>query len=592
MPRKKLGESLQERGKISKQALEKAIQEQAGTAVLLGELLLNRGLVSKADLVASLEEVGRTPYTDPSSATVSERILQFIPGKIASRYCALPLALEGGKLVVVMERPHDLHALQELSFVSGLQIVARFGFRDEIMSAIRKHYKDLDAEQAEESSAPSIEFFTTTSTQRNQEAIQEFQAELQKRLTPAVHLVSAIIAEAAAKRASDIHIDPQTEGLIVRIRVDGILRDLMEVPSRLQASLISRIKILADMDIAERRTPQDGRLLVAIGQERRDLRVSTLPTHCGEKVVIRLLDSRAALVRFQDLGLWEEHADLIGHLLKMPQGMILVTGPTGSGKTTTLYAALSFLHSRNLNIITVEDPVEYRMEGVNQVQVHEKAGLTFPSCLRSILRQDPNVIMIGEIRDGETAEIALQAAQTGHLVLSTLHTRDSIAAITRLIDLGVPNFQVASMVTAVIAQRLVRRLCECRHEVAAHPEYIRMMNEVGLIDPHPKMSIPVGCPACDKTGYRGRVGVYEMLVFDEAISESVRSGAGPLGILRVARANGLRTLPEDALLKVKMGLTSLEEATRVVLFKNPELGGARKESGTQAAKPRDWQRRT
>jgi type IV pilus assembly protein PilB len=591
MPRKKLGESLRERGKISHQDLEKAIKEQAGNALLLGELLLKRGVVAKEDLIPSLAEVTRTHYVDAQSAPVSAEVLELIPAKVARRYCALPLEREGSRLVVVMARPQDLQALQELAFVSGLAVVARFGFREEIEEAIQKRYEGHEEEpaeanaellaQVEEANGPDVEFVTATSTQRNLDAIREFQAELKKQTTPAVRLVSTMIAEANAKRASDIHIDPQARGPVVRIRVDGILRDLMAVPARLQDSLVSRIKILADMDIAERRMPQDGRLLVAIGRERRDLRVSTLPTQYGEKVVIRILNSTANLVSFHDLGFWEEQADLLGHLLNIPQGMLLVTGPTGSGKSTTLYASLSSLRSRTLNIITVEDPVEYRLEGVNQVQVNEKAGRTFAATLRSILRQDPNVIMVGEIRDTETAEIALRAAQTGHLVLSTMHTRDSVSAIARLLDLGVPPFLIGATLTGVIAQRLVRRLCECRGEVAASTEFQRGMKAAGIKEVQPKMYIPVGCPKCDNSGYLGRVGVYEMLVFDEALSEAVRTGAGLAEIRRMAQAHGMRSLEEDALLKVKLGLTSLEEAMRVLSFKNVIFGGFKPERGEQ-----------
>ena len=275
---------------------------------------------------------------------------------------------------------------------------------------------------------------------------------------------------------------------------------------------------------------------------------------------------RSALVGFQDLGLWEEHADVLGSLLKAPTGMLLVTGPTGSGKTTTLYASLNFLRSRTVNIITVEDPVEFQLEGVNQVQVNEKAGRTFAASLRSILRQDPNVIMVGEIRDTETAEIAVRAAQTGHFVLSTMHTGDSAGAIARLMDLGIPPFLIASALTAVIAQRLIRRLCQCRVEVVASPEYLQAMESVGIPNQTNTMFIPVGCPDCAQAGYRGRVGVYEMLVFDDALAEIVRSNAGLSEIRRVAAANGMRTLQADAMLKVSMGLTSFEEAQRVVSF--------------------------
>jgi type IV pilus assembly protein PilB len=572
MARKKLGETLRDRGKISQKDLLEAIEEQAGKAGFLGELLLQRGLVSKTDLVVSLEEVTRTAYVDATSVKVDPKILGLVPLKIARRFCVLPVQIENDKLVIVMLKPQDMLALQELSFASGMHIAPRLGIRDEVEEAINKNYGSTPQEEMAGSSksrpsSPKIEFNAVSSKQRNLEAVLEFQADLMKRSTPAVVLFSDIVSEAMAKRASDIHIDPQKDSPVVRIRVDGILREMAKVPPRLQDSLVSRIKILADMDISERRAPQDGRLLVTVGEEKRDLRVSTLPTQYGEKVVIRLLDGKSSLVPFKNLGLWEEQADLLTHLLSLPQGLILVTGPTGSGKTTTLYSALNLLRTRNLNIITVEDPVEYRVDGVNQVQVNEKAGRTFAASLRSILRQDPNVIMVGEIRDTETAEIALRAAQTGHMVLSTMHTRDSVSAVARLMELNVPAFLVSASVSAVIAQRLVRKLCKCRAEVAASREYIETLRDAGVCDDARRMYIPVGCPDCDDVGYRGRIGIYELLLFDEAVAEAVRSGGGPTAIRQAAQENGMRSMQEDGLLRAQIGITSLEEVARVVNFK-------------------------
>jgi type IV pilus assembly protein PilB len=568
--RKKLGESLQERGKISSKDLAGAIEEQAGKAELLGEQLLRRGLVSKDDLVTSLEEITQIPYVDASKAEVNANALKLVPAWVARRFCVLPLHVNNKKLEVVMLEPHDLPALTELQFVAGMEIAPRFGFRKEIESGLDMHYMGTGAETSqadqEDNSKPKIEFIATSTRQRTLDAIREAQAELLNMPTPAVRLFSDIVIQASAKKASDIHIDPQTSGPVVRIRVDGILRELTKVPPSLQNALVSRIKILADMDIAERRMPQDGRLLVCIGEERRDLRVSTLPTQYGEKVVIRLLDGGSAFVHLQGLGLWQEQADLLLHLLNQPQGMILVTGPTGSGKTTTLYSALNILRSRSLNIITVEDPVEYQLDGVNQVQVNERAGRTFAVSLRSILRQDPNVIMVGEVRDTETAEIALRAAQTGHLVLSTMHTQDSISAVARLIDLNIPAFLVASTLSAVIAQRLIRRLCECRDEVAPSREYIDVLQNAGISELPNKMYIPSGCSNCDNTGYKGRVGIYEMLLFDESVNNVVREGGSPSEVRKAARTGGMRSLQEDGILKASLGLTSFEEVSRVVSF--------------------------
>ena len=413
-----------------------------------------------------------------------------------------------------------------------------------------------------------MQFFTAGSSEKSKAAIEEFEAELRNERTPAVRLVSAVLYAAATKRASDIHIEPQGEATTVRIRVDGVLRELTHIPKELQASVISRVKILSDMDIAERRTPQDGRFLVKISDRDLDLRVSTLPTHYGEKIVMRLLDPAATRVAFSTLGFSDDNTKVLNATLSSPQGMLLVTGPTGSGKTTTLYSALNFIRSPTVNIITVEDPIEYKIEDINQVQINPKAGLTFATCLRSILRQDPNVIMVGEIRDTETAEIALQSAQTGHLVLSTLHTNDAVSAITRLLDLNTPAFLVASSVSAVIAQRLVRKLCSCRDEAPMTNEQASRFLSAGIVDFGSKIYIPAGCAQCDNSGFKGRVGIYEVLVLDEQMRGAVRSGMRDEEIRNMARSGGMRLMQEDALEKVKQGITTLDEVLRVVPFES------------------------
>jgi type IV pilus assembly protein PilB len=582
--KKRLGDLLRERGRISHQDLDRAIQEQQGKVTLLGELLLERGLLAKEDLIDALQEITSVRYEDCQSAASGADVLALLPRSVAARNCVLPLSVEGKKLTVVMAEPQNLSAIDELRFISGMEISPRLGFRAEIMAAIERCYAQnaaalreaeeelVEAEEkfleiADESTA-DIEFFTSVTNESNQDALREFAAEMRKERTPAVRLVSAIIAAAVAKKASDIHIDPQARGTMIRLRVDGILRDLMQVPQHMQASLTSRVKILSDMDIAERRAPQDGRILVRIKSGKIDLRVSTLPTHYGEKIVLRLLDPHATQVGFLELGLSGEQLKTITTTLAKPQGMLLVTGPTGSGKTTTLYAALNALRTRAVNIITVEDPVEYMLEGINQVQVNVKGGRSFASCLRSILRQDPNVIMVGEIRDAETAEIALTAAQTGHFVLSTLHTNDSVAAIVRMLDLGVPAFLIASSVSAIIAQRLVRRLCTCRRELDMTPENRARLFAAGVTDLKSTLFAPAGCPECDGMGYRGRVGIYENFIIDKEVSEAIRTGAKPDEIRSLARHSGLKLLQEEALEKVWAGITTLEEVLRVIPFES------------------------
>ena len=587
MKKKRLGEVLRERGHISLDTLSKAIEEQGEKLVRLGELMLERSLVAKEDLVAALAEVTGVPYVDCGTVRVEKSVLKLIPRGVAQRCCALPLVRDGSLLVAVLAEPQNLQALDELRFTSGMNIAPRFGFRSEILAAIEAHYVEKDPAEAAaipegeffysvESDIPEMEFISTSSRQSNQEAMQELQAEIARRPTPAVHLVSSVIAAANSERASDIHIDPQAGDTVIRIRVDGMLRELQRIPRTLQNSLVSRIKILSDMDIAERRAPQDGRFLVQMAKKKFDLRVSTLPTQYGEKVVMRLLEPHAPLLGFADLGLAREMEEELRRVLAVPQGMLLVTGPTGSGKSTMLYACLNILRKPTVNIITVEDPVEYALESVNQVQVNAKADLTFASCLRSILRQDPNVIMVGEVRDRETAEIALKAAQTGHLVLSTLHTNDSIAAITRLLDLQIAGFMIAASVTAIMAQRLVRKLCPCHKEVTATARYAARLIAAGLLEPVDTERIPVGCADCNHTGYKGRVGIFEMLVFDEPIRDAVRCGGRIDEIRHLARSCAVKRMQEEALEKVRLGVTTLDEVLRVVPFDTHLAAGCAK----------------
>ncbi len=585
MARKRLGDVLKEQKRLSAADLEKALNEQQGGSLLLGEMLMQRGLVSKDDIVAALEEVTHFRYVDARFATIEKAMLKLVPRAAAERYSALPMVRDGKKVVTVMAEPQNLRALDELRFLCGMEISPRLGFKSEIDQAIKKCYEDGDEGAVEMSpdqkklpfveqvDVSGMQFFTASASDRNKAAMDEFEAEMRQEKTPAVSLVSALLCAAATKKASDIHIEPQALTTVVRIRVDGVLRELTTIPTELQTSLTSRIKILADMDIAERRQPQDGRFLVQMGQRHLDFRVSTLPTHYGEKVVMRLLDSSATRVGFAELGLPEAIGAKLDEILKMPQGMVLVTGPTGSGKSTTLYSCLNTLRSPTVNIITVEDPVEYKIEDINQVQVNAKAGLTFSTCLRSILRQDPNIVMVGEIRDTETAEIGLQASQTGHLVLSSLHTNDSVGAITRLLDLHIPGFMISSSVTAIIAQRLVRKLCSCREEGVTTTEYATKLLNAGIVEVEDRMFTPMGCPACDNTGFKGRVGIYEMLVFDEQIREAIRTSVRDEEIRNLARSSGMRMMADDALEKVRKGYTTIEEVLRVVPFDN--AGGTR-----------------
>ena len=573
MKKKKLGEVLRERGSVSAADLNRALQEQQGKLIHLGEVLLKSRSVSKKDLIAALADVTSVPYFDCTTVRVPADVLKAIPAAMARRFNVLPVKLEDKRLTVVLEEPQNLQVIDELRFRTGKIIEPRLGFQTEIRAAIEKHYGHDESPAAQEvrltglaADEKAMEFISSTEQQRNIDAMREMQAELlqKSKTTPAVLLVATMIRAAAERGASDIHIEPQAEQTSIRLRIDGILREFERIPRALQNSVASRVKILSDMDIAERRTPQDGRFLVKIGERRLDLRVSSLPTQYGEKVVMRLLESDAPSQDFSKLGFPPAVAEEMKRMLGLPQGMILVTGPTGSGKSTTLYSSLHHIRKPSINIITVEDPVEYALPGLNQVQVNTKAGLTFATSLRSILRQDPDVIMIGEIRDKETAEIAVKAAQTGHLVLSTLHTNDSVAAVTRLLDIGLPGYQIASAVTGIVAQRLVRRLCSCHRISPATPDFISQMMLAGIMTPPETQCVAMGCEECDLTGYKGRAGIYEILVINDVIRTAIRDGARNEDIRALARRSGMRLMHEYGLERVVQGLTTLEEMLRVV----------------------------
>ncbi len=570
LKKKRLGEILCERGYVSATDLAQALKDQSGKVVRLGELILQRGLVSKDDLVGVLSEVTGVAYLDCTKIAVDSAVLDLIPDGLARHYRAIAVERKGASLTVVMAEPQNLKSVEELSFKTGKEIIPRFGFHHEIDAAIDRLY-GTTVTAGKEGAAPeddgAMEFISSSAQQRNIEAMREMQAELQQksRTTPAVQVVASMIKAAATRHASDIHIEPQAGETVVRFRIDGILRDYRRIPRGLQNTVVSRIKILSDMDIAERRTPQDGRFLVRIVAMRIDIRVATLPTQYGEKVVMRLLESTAPTQEFKGLGFPERAAAELLRVLRLPQGMLLVTGPTSSGKSTTLYSSLNAVRRPSVNIVTVEDPVEYELKGLNQVQVNTKAGLTFAACLRSILRQDPDVIMIGEIRDKETADIAMKAAQTGHLVLSTLHTNDSASAITRMLDIGVAPYQIASSLTAVIAQRLIRRLCTC-HTSAPPSETYRVQMRLAGAEAGEMQNLPKGCEACDMTGYKGRIGIYEMLVLDESMRLAIRNGDASETIRTLGRQTGLRLMQEEAIDRVAEGLTTLEEVQRVVPF--------------------------
>jgi type IV pilus assembly protein PilB len=504
----------------------------------LGERLVALGLTTETAIAHALAEALSLPHLDPLVPPSDARLLDLVPRALADRRLVLPLAVEGRWLRLAMADPLDLDAVRDVEFTSGLRARPAVAAPSRIREAIARVYgPQAPAEDADGAAASATEPILDLGAADDG--------------TPAVRLVNAILAEGVSAGASDVHVEPGVDAIVVRNRVDGILRDARVLPRAHLPALVSRLKITASLDIAERRRPQDGRIKVRHGQRTLDVRVSTLPTHLGEKVVLRLLDPTRAVLSLEQLGLEPAARALVEAALAQPQGAILVTGPTGSGKTSTLYAALCRRRSPGINVVTLENPVEFQIPGVTQVHMNERAGLTFAACLRSIVRQDPDVIMVGEIRDPETAEIAFQAALTGHLVLSTLHTNSAAAAVTRLLDLGVEPFLVAASVTLVVAQRLVRRLCtRCRAPSSAPGD-----------DPVFRAR---GCADCHGTGYRGRVGVFELLPVDGTLRELITERAPEAALRRAASARGLPTLAEAAAAKVREGATSPEEVSRVV----------------------------
>ena len=490
---------------------------------------------------------------DPDAAkTISE--------KVALKYQCLPLKIEGQKLVMAMANPADYDAIQDVQFMSGYTVQPVVAMRSEILDGIQQAYNTDEHLQDFLSQVTDNSEFAVISDAENVD-LDQAESRSAADTAPVIKMCNLILQEAIRSQASDVHLEPTLNCLQVRMRVDGVLREYIDVPKWLTNPLTSRIKILAALDIAERRLPQDGRVKVKFQNKSVDLRISTLPTHFGEKVVIRVLGTMA-IPSLESMGFSEWQFATLTECLNQPQGMILLTGPTGSGKTTTLYSMISRRRSPEVNIVTVEDPIEYQLEGINQVQVNTKAGMTFAGALRSILRQDPDVILIGEIRDLETAEIAFQASITGHLVLSTLHTNDSFGAVVRLLDLGVDRFLIGSSLSLVVAQRLARRTCTKCKEVYTPSEDV--LQKFRVDSQEAVFQHGTGCPSCGKTGFSGRMGIYEMLRMSSSLKELLRQKAPESSMRRAASVGGTRTLFEDGVAKVRAGLTSPEELLRVI----------------------------
>ena len=559
----KLAEVLISENKITSGQLDEALALQRESGGDLGEVLFSLGYASKADLALAQAKRLKLEYVEITEKDVESHAASLVDRRVLRKHGALPLRVEDGRLVVAMSDPTNFYALEDLAMLSGHPVRPVIALEDEIRRvfdrafAIGREVSDILEEAAGDSLA-------------DDSAEVELGADAGPEEAPIVKVVGAILQRAVGEGASDIHIEPRAKELTVRLRVDGVLREVMSVPPKLQHGVIARLKILANLDIAERRVPQDGRFSVRSGGQKIDLRAATLPTVFGEKVVLRLLDTSSVEANLSKLGFAGRDLERFEEVYRRPYGTILVTGPTGSGKSTTLYATLDELNSPEKNIITVEDPVEYRMRGINQIQVNPKAGLTFASGLRSILRADPDIVMIGEIRDFETAKISVEAALTGHLVLATLHTNDAPAAVTRLTEMGVEPFLTASAVDCVIAQRLARRLCErCKVPVEIERELLETLNFPLELLPEgdkPSFHRTVGCDRCGGTGYKGRVGIYELMVLDDQIRELVLRRASAGEIARAADQEGrMVRLREDGLLKAAKGITTIEEVLRTVV---------------------------
>ncbi len=582
----RLGELLLTGGWITKEELRSALEEQQQNKRRLGSIMLDKGIVGEQTLLDTLSRQIGIGIADLSLGTENPEAISYMPYSIAKRYRALPLKKEEKILHIAMTEPQDQETIQALQFATGMRIKPYFCSNKEIDISIEQHYgmeKALDTivknvtQEAclEDLGKISIVDVESTGT-ANEESKGKNDAE--KSVAPIVRLVNLIFLEAARKEASDIHFEPSRQYLQVRFRLDGHLRRRMSIPKYLQQPVLSRIKIMARMDIANKRSPQDGGIRLLADEHRLDLRVSSLPTFYGEKIVIRLLDQTEKKIDLSGLGLDEQNRRQLESCYRRPQGMILVTGPTGSGKSTTLQCILKDLRSENVNIITVEDPVEYEIEGINQVQVHREAGLAFADSLRAILRQDPNIIMIGEIRDSETAEVAFRAALTGHLVLSTLHTNDTVSTITRLVDMGVPPFLISSALLAVVSQRLTRKICTgCR--APGKPDESLLKTLPYTLANLDSLQQGQGCSQCDHTGYKGRLGIYELLVFTPEIKELVAQGATEGELRKKASAQGMRSLLEDGLNKIFKGTTTLEEVISVGFWEDSSASDSPGPSG-------------
>ncbi|QDU93031.1 GspE/PulE family protein [Lignipirellula cremea] len=550
------------RGSLSLDQASEASQMAREAGISVQDALLKVGYARSDEVMRAVAEEHDLEYVDLNEITIPDNVIEMVPESVARENVILPMAEFDGSLKIILSDPRDVKTMENLTFILNRSVSPALAPRENILEAINRYYGQIEGESADsmlqEFTDTAIDFTETTDDDLSSgEVVDENSA-------PLVRLVHMMISEAVQRRASDIHVEPFEERVRIRYRIDGVLHERDNVPRRLLGALVSRIKILAKLDIAERRRPQDGRIKVTVGEKELDLRVSTIPTNHGQSVVMRLLDKDNIKISTRQLGLSERDYDRFQGLIKRPNGIILVTGPTGSGKTTTLYASLNALNRPDRKIITAEDPVEYYLPGINQVEIRHDIGLDFARVIKAMLRQAPNIILVGEMRDQETASMGIQASLTGHLVLSTLHTNDAPSAVTRMIDIGVPGYLVASSVIAIMAQRLVRTICpKCK--VPYTPKE-SVLAEAGI---PPELAAKAsfargkGCGNCQKKGYRGRLGIYELLMVTSKIRELIFDDADTAEIRKMAISQGMSTLYADGMDKVMRGITSFEEVYRV-----------------------------
>jgi type IV pilus assembly protein PilB len=555
----RLGDLLVREGLITRDQLQAALTEQRNTGMRLGYTLVKLGIVEETEITKMLARQYRMPAVDLARFEVDPRIVKLVPGEVAVRHTVLPLKREGRTLTVAMSDPTNMTVVDDLKFITRYDIFPVIAGEYTLRTAIERYYEQTDAQlQTILKDIADEEDFEVIEEEEDEDAPTQVADD-----APVVKLINGILTDAVKRGASDIHIEPFEKELRVRYRIDGSLQEVMKPPLKLRAALTSRVKIMSNLNIAERRVPQDGRIKLKMGKRVIDFRVSTLPVIFGEKIVLRILDKGNLTLDLTKFGFEPkaEH-DLMRAILN-PYGMVLVTGPTGSGKTTTLYSALQRINTIEVNIMTAEDPVEYNLHGINQVLVRTEIGMTFAAALRAFLRQDPNIVMVGEIRDIETGSIAIKAALTGHLVLSTLHTNDAPSTVTRMIDMGIEPFNVASAVNLIVAQRLVRRICtECKREYEYNSEELHAL---GISEAEAKgitFYKGEGCDVCGETGYKGRQGLYEVMAMSPELRRMVLRGASTAELKDRAVEEGMLTLRTDGIVKVKRGITTLEEVVK------------------------------